>query len=483
MAKEPAPAPPPPAPASDSDKAKARQWFKKGNDLREKRDYDYAIECYVTGLNFWPDAINEAHAPLWALAVQRLQSGGKKVGMMEAMKLSTTHKDVKVALLNGIMLAAKDPHGTHVDSVLKNAVKAGLLTVAQFYSPKVIESIRKEKKPSAARLKAMRQSLTEAAEAAALMGNHELCAWLYEAAVESVEFQMSQSPGDAALRDEQRDLAGKLTITRGKYSDADSFRDSLRDAEDQKVRHDRERIQQGEATYQGVLASARREYQENPNSSAKINQIADQLLKVERTTEENEAIAILLDAYKRLDNYSFKTRADDVTLRQLARQTRQLEARAAESGAEEDAQQARLAAMEEQQTELDICRERSKMYPTDLRIKYRLGQILFRIGEYDEAIPALQAAQSDPRTRVRCQLLLGRAFFEKNVPSEAVEIIKDAQAIHEIKDDDLAKELMYWLGRSFEADGKLDDAKAAYGRVMRLDYNYADARQRLEKLR
>lgn len=482
MAKEPA-VPPPPPPAGDAEKAKARQWFKKADDLREKRDYDYAIECYITGLNFWPDAIDDGHAPLWALAIQRMQAGGKKVGMIDAMKLSTSAKDPKLAMLNAAALAAKDPPATHVDALVKNAIRAGLPAVAKFYAPKVMDSIRKDKKPNAARLKAYRQALIEGADAAGALGDTGMSVWLFERAVESVEYQLAHAPGDAALRDEQRDLAGRLTITRGNYSNADSFRDSMQGAAEQQVLQEKERMKQGESSYQSALASLRKDVAANPDSAGKINALVDHLLKVERQQEEDEAMAILSDAYARLDNYSFKLRADDARLRQLNRQTRTLEARAAASGSEDDAQQMRLAAMEEAQVELDVFRERAKMYPTDLRLKYRLGQILFRLGDLDEAIPMLQSAQADPRTRVRCQLLIGRAFLDKDVASEAVAIIREAQEAHEIKDDDLAKELMYWLGRASEADGKIDDAKAAYGRLLRLEYNYADARARLEKIR
>ena len=30
---------------SEKDKSRARQWFKKAEDCRDRRDYDYAIQC------------------------------------------------------------------------------------------------------------------------------------------------------------------------------------------------------------------------------------------------------------------------------------------------------------------------------------------------------------------------------------------------------------------------------------------------------
>src|SRR5687768_13859417 len=78
---------------SDADKAKARQWFKRAITLREQRNYDYAIESILTGLEIWPEAVDEGHLPLWSLAIQRQQAGGKKPGMMDGMKRTMSGKD------------------------------------------------------------------------------------------------------------------------------------------------------------------------------------------------------------------------------------------------------------------------------------------------------------------------------------------------------------------------------------------------------
>ena len=73
----------PVAPTTDADKARARQWFNKSNDCRERHDYDYAIESAITGLRYWPEAVEEGHMPLRSMALQRAQTGGKKPGMVE----------------------------------------------------------------------------------------------------------------------------------------------------------------------------------------------------------------------------------------------------------------------------------------------------------------------------------------------------------------------------------------------------------------
>ncbi len=469
---------------SEADQARARQWFAKAADCRERRDYDYAIECYITGLGYWPEAVEEGHMPLRSLAIQRQQAGGKKPGFMDGVRSSIGSKDPRRAMLEAERLLSKDPGNSgYAEAVLKNAIKAGLLETAKWVAPIVFEGLRKDKKPNKERFRTFRAALVEAADLADARGDNAMETWMLEQAVNSLEYLIARVPLDEDLRNEQRDLAGKLTIARGKYEEAGDFRESLRDAEKQKLLHDAERVQQGEDTLETLLAAARKEWEAAPDLLPKLNTYVDLLLRTERKPLEDEAIRILIEAFKKTNNYSLKLKADDVRLRQLGRQARALAAKARQSGAEEDRQQARLAALEQRQAALEIYRERVTKYPTDLRLKAKLGEVLFQSGRYDEAIPVLQAAQGDPRSRARCELLIGRAFFEKGSPTQATAVLREALEHYELTDDH-SKELLYWLGRAYQAAGQLEEAKAAYGKLLRQDYNYmeGDARQRLEAL-
>jgi hypothetical protein len=471
-------------PTSDADKTRARQWFKKAADVRELRQYDYAIECFINGLGYWPEAVEEGHMPLRSVALQRQQLGGKKPGIMDKMKRSMSGKDLKLNMLNAEHLLSLDPYSPdYADNLLKNAAKGRFLETLQWAAPVVLEALKKDKKPSRQRFQAFREALVEAAEYAAGVNAGAAEAALLTQALESLDYLMARSPGDDALRNELRDLAGRLTIAKGKYDQAEDFRDSLRDADKQKLLHDSERMRQSEESLEALVAAARKDYEANRDTPAKINNYVEMLLKSERKKEEDVAIQVLTDAYGRSRNYSYKQKADDIRLQQLRRKTAVLRAKAKKTGASEDEQQARLAGMEQRETMLEIYRERVEKYPTDLRHKYKLGQALFESAVYDEAIPVLQSAQQDPRYRTRCQLLLGRAFYDKQAPAQAVEVLREALAKYEFTDD-MSKELVFWLARSLKAAGKSDEAKEAYGRLLRQDYNYraGEARKELEEL-
>ena len=469
---------------SEADKARARAWFKKAADCRERREYDYAIECIIMGLDIWPEAVEDGHMPLSSLALQRHQAGGKKPSMIDSLRKSMIGRNAKKCMLNAEELWAKDPSNAgYLDGLLKNANKAGYIHTVKWVTPLVFDSLRKDKKPNKNRFKAFRDALTEAAEKADQNGEPAVSCWLLEQAVNALEYVYTRSPGDEDLRNEQRDLSGRLAIVKGKYQDADSFRESLQDGDKQKLLHDTERMKQADDSYDALVAAARAEYEAHPDVPVKLYALVDVLTRRETHEPENEAIALLMDAFKRSRNYNFKLRADDVRLRQLTRRTRKLTKKAQLTGSEDDQQQLRLAQMEHRQIELDIFRERVEKYPTDLRLKFRLGRALFQAAEYDEAIPVLQAAQGDPRSRFQCQFLMGRAFYEKESYAQAAEVLKEVVDTYELTDD-LSRDALYWFGRSREANSQIEEAKAAYGKLLRQDYNYADgdARARLDNL-
>ena len=141
--------------------------------------------------------------------------------------------------------------------------------------------------------------------------------------------------------------------------------------------------------------------------------------------------------------------------------------------------------IDELRAELEIYRERVEKYPTEQKAKFKLGTALFRARKFDEAIPVLQAAQHDPRFRDQARLLIGRAFLENDDAPDAVEVLREALDEHGTQDDEVGKNLLYWLARALEAAGKADEARAAYGKLVRMDYNFADgdARKRLEALK
>ena len=125
--------------------------------------------------------------------------------------------------------------------------------------------------------------------------------------------------------------------------------------------------------------------------------------------------------------------------------------------------------------------ERAANYPTDMSIKYELGRRQLAMGRLDEAIGSLQQARRDARHSVQAATLLGQAFEKKGwlrEASETLERVLEGELI-----EDRAKEIRYTLGGVYEKMGEMEKAQDQYSQVAQMDYNFKDARERLERVR
>ena len=459
----------------EKDKAKARQWFAKGQELAEKKNYDYAIASYISGLEYWPEAVDEGHKPCRAAALFR---GGASIGMKDKMKYKTSGKDHKKVMLNAEMLLSKETKNVgYMETMFNAAVKGRFDKSALWIGEILTEAAVREEKPNEARLKSIRQTFDQLAEVNA-DEDPLLAIAALEKAVQAQTRLRSLKPSDMEITNELRDLAGKLTILKGKYSSADSFRDSVHEGDSQKEIHDKERVIQSDERMDELIAAAKAKYQANPTEHAAIAGYADLLTRRENEAEEKMAMRVLLEAHEATKEFRYRMRAEDIRLRQLRRRLR-----VAEESDGADSPLAKEMRTKLLSAQLKVLKERMRQFPTDLRIKYDFGRLLFDTGNYDEAIPVLQEARADPKARHLASLYIGRCFFEKNYFVQAVDVFTEAIEGYEVPDDRLAKDLQYWLGRSLESGGKTDEAVKVYGQLIQLDYNFRDVRKRIDGLR
>lgn len=460
-----------------ADMAKARTFFQRAEKASATRNYDYAIELFIDGLRSWPDAVQEGHQKLRLVSVQRRAAGGKKPGMMEAMKLPMTGKDYVKAMLNSETLLAKDPSNIgHMEGMLKNAVKLKIDQTIMWIVGFMFEEVLTDKKVVRNRYELIREALLQASESAEARGDLELAVTALQRAYNLMEYLSRALPQDLDVANQLRDSSSRLTILKGKYGSGEDFRSSVRDADSQKDLQATDRLVQSEDKLGELITKAKARLEAEPDEPANINALVDLLTKREDYAREKEAVQILEQHYKRSENYRYKLRADDIRLRQLKRKGRELQ-KNGEMDALKKFQSKRL------QFEIDVFHERTGIYPTDLRMKYQYGERLFAARRFDEAIPVLQEAKADPKNRLSCAVLIGRCFLEKDYLGPAIETFRDGIQNHEIKGDDLSKELHYWLGRALEAEGQAEDAGKTYGQLIQWDFNYRDVRDRMDAMK
>jgi tetratricopeptide (TPR) repeat protein len=461
---------------SEKDQAKARKWFAQAKKLYDDRNFDYAIESYLNGLKFWPEAVEEGHQMLRVAAYARAEKGGKKAGTIEVMKRSMSGKDPLLAFFNAEWLWSRDPGSVpFIEGMVKNAARAGLEAVLLFIGPIYFDAIKAEKKISQDRLQLLRKSYEAMGERCERRGDMKRALTFFEGAMTVLQVLNTLSGHNQAFAKEVQDMATKVTMIKGKYGEAEDFRGSIKDAELQKVLHDRDRLVMDQDRLSEMITAARETWKASPGVVPKLLSLVELLVKKEDEARENEAVTLLEGEFQSSGNFQLKMRADDVRIRQLQRHVRQAEA-------VKDAAAVREAKVALLRLELSSWKGRVQNYPTDNKLKFRYGRLLMQAGQFDQAIPVLQEARNDPKHRVQCMSLIGRCFYEKGFHTQAITTYNQALSDYELTGDDLSKELHYWLGRACEAANKADEARAAYGQIIQWDYNYRDTRQRLAAL-
>ncbi len=460
---------------TDEEIGKARQCFKRAKELAEVKNYEYAIEWYINGLNFWPEAVEEGHKPCRAAALFR---GGKKPSFGDQRKYKLNVKEPKAAMLNAEMLLAKTPQNlSYMEAMFKSAAQADYTATVMWIGEIFYDAACREDKPNPARFEVMRNVYEDLSDRVAAV-QPDLGIKFLERAVEALSRVSDLKPRDMSVSTDLRDVTGKLTILKGKYYSAGSFRDSIHDAEAQSEIHDKERIVQSDDRLDQLVAAARSRYEADPTKAATINELVDLLCRREREQDESKAIDLLVKAYQDSQEYRYKVRADDIRIKQLNRQFRlKMDAGDSEAAKEQFKEKLRY--------ELKVFKDRLRHYPSDMRLRYEYGRRLFQAKHYDEAIPILQEARSDPKTRIFCSLYIGQCFYKKGYYDQAIETFLEAIKNHEISDDDLGRQLHYWLGRAYEEDGQAENALKIYGQLIQWDYNYGkgDVRKRIDDLR
>ncbi|MCK6456471.1 MAG: hypothetical protein L6Q92_08075 [Phycisphaerae bacterium] len=473
-----------PDPPAAADLAQARRWFDHARKAADSRNYDYAIELYVRGLDIWPEAVDDGLKPLRVAATARRMAGGKPPGFLAARKYPTGGKDPKRNLVNALHAFALDPASIGpLEAILVNAVKSDLPRVAHWVGPILADALISEKKLPESRYTGIVAALDQAAERFHAAEAFVPAGDLFKSAQLVGDVWRRHYPNSADAAKALSDASSKLTIVKGRFGHAEDFRGSLKNGEAQRELHDRDRAVTNDERARQLIQKARDEHQRDPADPARLATLVDMLARTELSDDEREAIAVLTAAYEKNGNYALKMKSDDLRMRQLRRAVRDALARVEAAPQDAAARETlRLAQQQRLEIETAIFRERCVQYPTDQRWRFELARRFFECGKFDDAIPVFQQAQADIRRRDEARLYVGRCFFEKKFYPQAADVLTAAQRDHEIPDDAVGKELFYWLGRTHEAAGQPAEAVRVYGQLIQFDYNYRDARQRLERL-
>ncbi len=131
--------------------------------------------------------------------------------------------------------------------------------------------------------------------------------------------------------------------------------------------------------------------------------------------------------------------------------------------------------------ELDLFRQKSERYPTEMIHRYEVGVRLYRAGQVDEAIRELQAARVDPRSRWQALLALGLCFKARSNWRLAELNFEEALKNLPAGETDHRKEILYELAAGCAEAHDLNKAIDMGTMLANIDFSYRDISKLLDE--
>ncbi|HMB96101.1 MAG TPA: hypothetical protein VKK61_08695, partial [Tepidisphaeraceae bacterium] len=297
----------------EEDRKKAKAFFDRGATVAGTGNYEYSIEMFLQGLNIDPEAI-EAHQTLRDISLKRKASGGKSLGMFEAMKLKRNSKDDKQNLLNAEKLLAYDPGNTdYMLSLAQNAQRGGFWDTVMWIGPILSKANTDHPKPDFNKFISLKDIYKAVGQ--------------WKLAADAAQDAALLRPEDMDLQHELKHLGAQQTMETGKYGEAASFRDSVRDMDAQRRLFEADSdVRTGDAMTRQI-ADAEAEWKSQPDEPGKLMKLVDTLVRSEVTANENRAIDLLSSAYERTKQFRFRLNIGKIKLMQLTRAERAMRER------------------------------------------------------------------------------------------------------------------------------------------------------------
>jgi predicted Zn-dependent protease len=145
----------------------------------------------------------------------------------------------------------------------------------------------------------------------------------------------------------------------------------------------------------------------------------------------------------------------------------------------EKSEQLKAAKAKRAEILIDDAQARVARNPTDLQLRFELGENLFTAGRLREAVPELQRARQNPHARLKAMNLLGCCYSELEMLDLAMKQLEEASK-EILSMDTTKKEIVYNLGLVYERMGEGDKSLACMKQIYEVDYGYKDVAQRVE---
>ena len=447
-----------------------RRMFTKGNEALQRDNFDYAVDLFSQVLEKEPGFFECRKALRTA---QSKKSGGGSTGFFRKMMSNagsspqiakakmSLQKNPAEALAIAEQILNGDPNNSFAHKIAAEAAQALEMPRTAALSLEVLSRNSPHDKALAIEFGVALADAGEIARAEKVL----------------IEFARTM-PNDPEVAQALKNLSARNTMDEGGYDalagGTGSYRDILKD-KDQAVSLEQEkRVQKTEDMAERLIGEYEAKLKTEPNNLKTLRNLAElytQKKQFDRAISYYERIKA---SEAGAGDSALDRAIAETKVRQFDYQIEQLNPFAADN-----AEQIAKIKADKLTFQVTECQERVEKFPTDLMIRFEMGQLYFQAGKIGEAIQELQKAQGNPHKRLAAMNLLAQCFAKRKMYDLAAKTLQNAIK-EKVGFDDEKKDLIYNLGCVLESMDKKEEAIEQFKLIYETDIGYKDVAAKVD---
>jgi tetratricopeptide (TPR) repeat protein len=280
-----------------------------------------------------------------------------------------------------------------------------------------------------------------------------------------------------------KDASARASMTTGGWTQAESYRDLIKDKEAAVSLEQQSRMHLSGESLDRQIAETYARHQAEPQNvdlARRLATLHEQNDDIESAIAWHQYAADLTSG----SDEGLVRKVSDLKIKRAEREIAKHEEFLATHGAHDEVYREKaeeLAAAKKKRAEMLIgeARKRLERNPTDLQLRFELGEHLINAGQYREALPELQRARQNPNARLKAMNLLGLCYRELGMLDLAMKQLEDA-AKEILSMDAMKKEIVYNLGLVYAQTGEREKSLNCMKKIYEADYGYKDVAERVE---
>jgi tetratricopeptide (TPR) repeat protein len=290
-------------------------------------------------------------------------------------------------------------------------------------------------------------------------------------------------PLDSAALRLGKDASARASMSTGGWTQAESYRELIKDKDVAISLEQQSRMQlTGEALDQQIaeLETRQRAEPQNIDVARRLGALCEQKDDIESAIKWYQRAVELTGSsdaglIRKMSNLKMRGAEREIAAHEefLAGHTKKDAVHAKKSEELQAAKKKRAGIL------IEEAKKRLERNPTDLQLRFELGENLVNAQRFREAVPELQRARQNPNARLKAMNLLGVCYRELGMLDLAMKQFEDA-AKEIVTMDGMKKEIVYNLGIVYEKMGAREKSLNCMKQIYESDYGYRDVAGRVE---